>query len=123
MLPVTAGWRARPGSQRSDHISLRIAGTQSYSGCGRVYAVKGWGLLGAQACKWAAITSVVIAQPVIGKVSQVGVERVFGTLLGGLFGFAAFRWPPPSTLPHSSLRTLHAEFDTLRHAPFQLCSQ
>mmetsp|Transcript_8270 Transcript_8270/g.24700 ORF Transcript_8270/g.24700 Transcript_8270/m.24700 type:complete len:646 (-) Transcript_8270:2468-4405(-) len=46
----------------------------------------------AQACKWAAITSVVIAQPVIGKLSQVGVERVFGTILGGTFGFAAFRF-------------------------------
>ena len=31
-----------------------------------------------QACKWAAITSVVIAQPVIGKLSQVGAERTIG---------------------------------------------
>ena len=46
---------------------------------------------GVQACKWAAITSVVIAQPVIGKLSQVAVERVLGTVLGGIFGFGAFR--------------------------------
>lgn len=45
----------------------------------------------AQACKWAAITSVVIAQPVIGKLSQVGIERILGTLLGGISGFGAYR--------------------------------
>ncbi len=32
----------------------------------------------------------VITQPVIGKLSQVGAERVVGTILGGVLGFCVF---------------------------------
>ena len=62
----------------------------------------------------------------IGKLSQVAVERVLGTTLGGLFGFAAFRWPPPprpSPLQHLGARASPAELDALRHAAFLLCSE
>lgn len=33
---------------------------------------------------------VFITQPVIGKLSQVGAERVVGTILGGVLGFCVF---------------------------------
>lgn len=39
------------------------------------------------ACKWAAISATVVAQPIIGKASQVGFERILGTVLGGFIGF------------------------------------
>jgi hypothetical protein len=39
------------------------------------------------ACKWAAITAAIVAQPLIGKASQVGLERLLGTLIGGLVGY------------------------------------
>ncbi|KAK9843259.1 hypothetical protein WJX74_009376 [Apatococcus lobatus] len=54
-----------------------------------------------QACKWAAITCIVINAPVLGKVAQTGVERIIGTLVGGICGYAVFRigsnfWGPVS---------------------------
>lgn len=36
----------------------------------------------AKACKWAAITCVVVTVPVLGKVTQVGAERTLGTIIG-----------------------------------------
>jgi hypothetical protein len=39
------------------------------------------------ACKWAAITAAIVAQPLIGKASQVGFERLLGTLIGGGVGY------------------------------------
>ncbi|CAK0786828.1 hypothetical protein CVIRNUC_010042 [Coccomyxa viridis] len=39
-----------------------------------------------QGCKWAAITVVVVASPMLGKVSQVSMERTIGTVCGGLLG-------------------------------------
>ncbi|EIE23260.1 hypothetical protein COCSUDRAFT_42167 [Coccomyxa subellipsoidea C-169] len=41
-----------------------------------------------QGCKWAAITIVVVAAPMLGKVTQVSVERTIGTIFGGLLGLA-----------------------------------
>jgi len=38
-------------------------------------------------CKWAAITAAIVAQPLIGKATQVGAERILGTVLGGFCGF------------------------------------
>ncbi|KAK9809523.1 hypothetical protein WJX73_008638 [Symbiochloris irregularis] len=43
-----------------------------------------------QACKWAAITSVVVTLPVIGKVAQTGVERMAGTIVGGWLGYGTY---------------------------------
>ncbi|CAL5222233.1 g4567 [Coccomyxa viridis] len=39
-----------------------------------------------QGCKWAAITVVVVASPMLGKVSQVSMERTIGTVCGGCLG-------------------------------------
>ena len=36
----------------------------------------------AKACKWAAITCVVVTVPVLGKVTQVSFERTLGTVIG-----------------------------------------
>ncbi|KAK9903224.1 hypothetical protein WJX75_000088 [Coccomyxa subellipsoidea] len=44
------------------------------------------GLQWLQGCKWAAITIVVVAAPMLGKVTQVSVERTIGTIFGGLLG-------------------------------------
>jgi len=38
-------------------------------------------------CQWAAITAAIVAQPLIGKATQVGFERILGTVSGGLSGF------------------------------------
>ncbi|CAL8465245.1 g4780 [Coccomyxa elongata] len=46
------------------------------------------GLQWLQGCKWAAITIVVVAAPMLGKVTQVSVERTIGTIFGGLLGLA-----------------------------------
>ena len=43
------------------------------------------------ACKWAAITAAIVAQPLIGKASQVGGERILGTVLGGAMGYVVHR--------------------------------
>lgn len=43
-----------------------------------------------QSFKWCAITCVVVSAPVIGKVAQVGIERVVGTVVGGLTGYAVY---------------------------------
>ena len=42
---------------------------------------------------WAKLHSLllqVVSAPVIGKVSQVGIERVLGTIIGGLTGYAVY---------------------------------
>ncbi len=39
------------------------------------------------ACKWAAITAAIVAHPLLGQASQVGSERVLGTVLGGSVGY------------------------------------
>lgn len=39
--------------------------------------------------KWALITLPVVTMPLLGKTSQVGAERVLGTIAGGLLGFLA----------------------------------
>ena len=46
-----------------------------------------WSAAAATICKWAAITAAIVNQPLIGKATQVGAERVIGTVLGGLCGF------------------------------------
>lgn len=38
-------------------------------------------------CKWAAITAAIVTSPMIGKATQVGFERIVGTVLGGVCGF------------------------------------
>lgn len=43
-----------------------------------------------QSFKWCAITCVVVSAPVIGKVAQVGIERVVGTVIGGWTGYAVY---------------------------------
>ena len=44
----------------------------------------------AAACKWAAITCIVINSPLLAKCAQTGAERVAGTVAGGAAGFAAY---------------------------------
>ncbi|WPT13713.1 hypothetical protein PSENEW3_00001552 [Picochlorum sp. SENEW3] len=39
------------------------------------------------ACKWAAITAAIVAHPLLGELSQVGTERLVGTVLGGSVGY------------------------------------
>ncbi|PSC74075.1 aluminum-activated malate transporter 10 [Micractinium conductrix] len=39
--------------------------------------------------KWALITLPVVTMPLLGKTSQVGAERILGTILGGALGFLA----------------------------------
>ncbi len=38
------------------------------------------------ACKWAAITSAIVAQPLLGSAARTGAERTIGTIFGGLMG-------------------------------------
>jgi uncharacterized membrane protein YccC len=38
------------------------------------------------ACKWSAITSAIVAHPLIGKCAKTGAERVLGTIVGGCVG-------------------------------------
>jgi hypothetical protein len=38
------------------------------------------------ACKWAAITAAIVAQPLLGSAARTGAERVLGTVLGGSVG-------------------------------------
>ncbi|KAK9857975.1 hypothetical protein WJX84_004815, partial [Apatococcus fuscideae] len=42
-----------------------------------------------QGAKWCAITVIVVAAPVIGKVAQVSIERTLGTVIGGVLGYFA----------------------------------
>jgi uncharacterized membrane protein YgaE (UPF0421/DUF939 family) len=49
------------------------------------------------ACKWAAITAAIVAQPLLGSVVRTGAERVLGTLCGGVTGL----------LVHQSLNSMH----------------
>jgi hypothetical protein len=49
------------------------------------------------ACKWAAITAAIVAQPLLGSVVRTGAERVLGTLCGGVTGL----------LVHESLNAVH----------------
>jgi len=44
----------------------------------------------AAACKWAAITCIVVNSPLLAKCAQTGAERVAGTVAGGLAGFGAY---------------------------------
>ena len=34
-------------------------------------------------CTWAAVTAVLIAAPLIGKMTQTGMQRIVGTIIGG----------------------------------------
>ncbi|KAL6765926.1 Fusaric acid resistance protein-like-domain-containing protein [Haematococcus lacustris] len=43
-----------------------------------------------QSCNWAAITCVVVTAPLIGKVAEVSVYRIIGTIIGGAIGYLAY---------------------------------
>ena len=59
----------------------------------------------AAACKWAAMTCIVVQTPHVAKVGQTGAERVLGTIVGGAAGFAAY------SVAHSLDRTPGAEVE------------
>eukprot|EP00198_Chlamydomonas_reinhardtii_P008113 XP_001697450.1 predicted protein [Chlamydomonas reinhardtii] len=44
-----------------------------------------------QSCNWAAITSIVVTAPLIGKVAQVAFDRLLGTAVGGFLGFLCYQ--------------------------------
>lgn len=59
----------------------------------------------AAACKWAAMTCIVVQTPHVAKVGQTGAERVLGTIVGGAAGFAAY------SVAHTLDRTPGAEVE------------
>jgi len=59
----------------------------------------------AAACKWSAITAIVLNAPYVAKVATTGAERVLGTVVGGAAGFLAY------SFCHSLDRTPGAEID------------
>jgi hypothetical protein len=97
--PPPAKYLAAPAWQQASRVG--IAATLCLgSGMGAYQALQasdpqlGSNLL--DALQWGAITCIAIAAPALGRVTSTGVERIFGTLIGGS---VAILVAIPATLP------------------------